>query len=231
MRAAFTSIQPFDLAEAIRSFYRAYAEKQGKPRWGDKSPGYALHIRQIGRLLPEAHFVHLIRDGRDVRLSQLARGTNPPSAFKHARRWKRRVNTARRQGRAVGRYMELRYEDLILDTEAQLRRICAFVELEFDAGMLSYHETAPERLREIDRDLPTGQELATPRSRPLFEAHERLAFHRLTREPPRRDRTEKWRREMPAADIAEFERAAGDLLAEFGYELNAGRETRVDARQ
>src|SRR5215212_5178192 len=127
MRAAFTSIQPFDLAEAIRSFYRAYAEKQGKPRWGDKSPGYALHIRQIGRLLPEAHFVHLIRDGRDVRLSQLARGTNPPSAFKHARRWKRRVNTARRQGRAVGRYMELRYEDLILDTESQLRRICAFV--------------------------------------------------------------------------------------------------------
>jgi Sulfotransferase family len=221
MRGAFAAVRPFDLAEAVREFYRAYARTQGKPRWGDKSPGYSLHMRKIERLLPEAHFVHLIRDGRDVRLSQLRRGTNPPGAGKHARRWKQRVQTGRRQGAKVPHYIEVRYEELVTDPEPQLRRICEFVALDFDPAMLSYHERAGERLGEIDRDLAAGQELADPRERPLFQAEERLEFHRLTREPPRPDRIAKWRREMPAEDLAAFERVAGELLVELGYELGA----------
>ena len=219
VRAGFLAPEPFNLADAMRSFYRAYARSQGKPRWGDKSPGYALHIRKIARLLPEAHFVHLIRDGRDVRLSQLGRGDNPPGPGKHARRWKRRVEKARRQGARVPHYMEVRYESLIGDPEPELRRICEFVRLDFDPAMLAYHERAGERLGEIDRDLEAGEELGESRERPLFRADDRLDFHRLTKEPPRADRVAKWRREMPPEDLAEFERVAGGLLAELGYEL------------
>ena len=51
---------------AIRAFYELYAESQGKSRWGDKTPDYLRSIRRIGRTLPEARFVHLVRDGRDV---------------------------------------------------------------------------------------------------------------------------------------------------------------------
>jgi hypothetical protein len=221
MRASFLALEPFDLGEAMRGFYRAYAASQGKPRWGDKSPGYSLHIRRIAALLPEAHFVHLIRDGRDVRLSQLRRGTNHPSPAKHARRWKRRVKKGRRQGGKVPHYIEVRYESLIADPEPELRRICDFVALDFDPAMLSYHERATERLGEIDRDLAAGQENAEERERPLFKAADRLDFHRLTQEPPRADRAEKWRSEMPPEDLAEFERVAGDLLGELGYELGS----------
>jgi hypothetical protein len=221
MRSEFTAGEPFELGEAMRAFYRAYAEAQGKPRWGDKSPGYALHIRSIAEILPEAHFVHLIRDGRDVRLSQLRRGTDHPNAAKHARRWKRRVKKGRRQGGKVDHYMEVRYESLIADPEPELRRICEFVALDFDPAMLAYHQRAGERLGEIDRDLAAGQENAEERERPLFKASDRLDFHRLTTEPPRADRVGKWRDQMPAEDLAEFERVAGDLLAELGYDLGS----------
>jgi hypothetical protein len=219
MRARFAALEPFDLGEAMRGFYGAYAESQGKPRWGDKSPGYSLHIRRIAAILPEAHFIHLIRDGRDVRLSQLRRGTSHPGAAKHARRWKRRVKKGRRQGGKVEHYVEVRYESLVSDPEPELRRICEFVALDFDPAMLSYHERAEERLGEIDRDLAAGQENAEERERPLFKAADRLDFHRLTREPPRAGRAERWRQEMPPDDLAEFERVAGDLLSELGYEL------------
>ena len=221
MREDFTSLDPFDLAEAMRAFYRAYAESQGKPRWGDKSPGYALHLKRIGELLPEAHFVHLIRDGRDVRLSQLKRGSNHPNAKKHARRWRKRVRTAQKEGAELpGRYMELRYEDLITDPEPQLRRICEFVGLDFDPAMLAYHERAGERLGEIDRDLEAGSENAEARERPLFKAEDRLDFHKLTKEPPRIDRVAKWKDEMPPEDIEQFDRVAGLLLKELGYEVS-----------
>src|SRR5205814_1348884 len=45
---------------AIRTFYRLYAKRQGKSRWGDKTPGYATKIRRIKRTLPEASFIHMI---------------------------------------------------------------------------------------------------------------------------------------------------------------------------
>lgn len=220
MRKAFAAIEPFDLAEAMRGFYRAYAASQDKPRWGDKSPGYALHVKRIGELLPEAHFVHLVRDGRDVRLSQLKRGSNHPNAKKHARRWRKRVRTAQKEGAELsGRYLELRYEDLITDPEPQLRKICEFVQLDFDPAMLAYHERAGERLEEIDRDLEAGTENADERERPLFKAEDRLDFHKLTKEPPRTDRVAKWKHEMPPEDIEQFDRVAGLLLRELGYEV------------
>jgi len=227
IRSAFSALDPFDLGEAMRAFYRAYARSHGKPRWGDKSPGYALHLRRIAALLPEAHFVHLIRDGRDVRLSQLRRGSDHPGPAKHARRWKRRVRKARRQGGRVAHYIEVRYESLIADPEPELRRICGFAGLDFDPAMLAYHERAGERLAEIDRDLEAGTENAELRERPLFKASDRLDFHKLTREAPRADRVARWKREMPAEDLAEFERVAGDLLGELGYELSPGAPANV----
>nr|WP_260859626.1 sulfotransferase [Streptomyces cupreus] len=40
---------------------KAYAERHGKVRWGDKRPAYALHVAEILRLFPDAQFVHLVR--------------------------------------------------------------------------------------------------------------------------------------------------------------------------
>jgi len=62
-------IQPFDVSEGFRAFYRMYAQRQRKLRYGDKTPGYCKHIKSVARVLPEAHFIHIIRDGRDVALS------------------------------------------------------------------------------------------------------------------------------------------------------------------
>src|SRR5687768_9384687 len=145
---------------AIRAFYELYAEAQGKSRWGDKTPDYLLSIRRIGRTLPEARFVHLIRDGRDVAASRRrwrARAggrERPVDAW--AGQWRRGIETARKQSRDVEYYMELRYEDLVKDTEGELRRVCEFIELDFEPGMLDYHRRAGERLQELDRSLPAA---------------------------------------------------------------------------
>ncbi|HKO60953.1 MAG TPA: sulfotransferase, partial [Pyrinomonadaceae bacterium] len=66
--AAVSAVEPFHVSEAIRTFYRTYARRFGKSRWGDKTPAYCLHMRDIERILPEARFIHIIRDGRDVGL-------------------------------------------------------------------------------------------------------------------------------------------------------------------
>lgn len=67
-RKALEAIQPFDLGEGERAFYRLYAATQNQPRYGDKTPTYCQQSCRIEELLPEAHFIHIIRDGRDASL-------------------------------------------------------------------------------------------------------------------------------------------------------------------
>jgi hypothetical protein len=215
----FAGLDRLTAPAAIRAFFEAYAERHGKRRWGDKTPMYVKRMAAIEGVLPEARFVHLIRDGRDIALSRderrAGRGLDGPPVDRVARRWKRRIRDARRQAPGLSHYLEVRYEDLVLDTEPVLRRVCDFIELDFDPAMLRYHERAGERLAELDHDLPIG-------GGELLPAGARMRTHRLALEEPRPERIGRWRREMSAADRAAFEEVAGELLAELGYEVGGG---------
>ncbi len=195
----------------VRTFYRLYAKAQGKPRWGDKTPGYAMKMRRIERILPEARFIHMIRDGRDVALSLERRGAGL-TMEQVARRWRHRINRTRRAAQEVSHYTEVHYEDLVSDPEAKLREICELIELDFHPAMLSYHERAAERLQEIARPLEADEEKRG------LTAESRVEAHALTSEPPRADRVGMWRNEMDPADLATFREHGGELLAELGYE-------------
>ena len=211
-------VGPGDAGAAVRAFFRAYAERQGKPRWGDKTPAYMLAVNRIGRALAEARFIHLIRDGRDVALSQTARALNeqPPPA-EQAERWVKRIRKSRAQAEKLGgdRYIEARYEDLVRDPEPVLRRVCEFIELDWDERMLTYHERAADRLQEMAGELRQEGEHARQ------EAGYRLDNHMPTTKPPDPTKLDKWRREMPPADLAAYNEVAGELLRELGYEVTS----------
>jgi hypothetical protein len=205
------AIEPFTVADGIRVFYQLYASRFGKSRWGDKTPLYCMHVRSIEALLPEAHFVHIIRDGRDVALSLrpmwFAPGRDIETLATH---WRQCVTTGRQQGALCRHYMEVRYEELIEDSREVLAAICDFLHLDFDERMLRYHEFAPERLREHQgRFRPDGSVVLT---------HEqRLGQQYRTTQPPDRSRVFVWRREMPREEQLRFEAIAGDVLGEFGF--------------
>jgi hypothetical protein len=205
---------------AIRTFYRLYAKRQGKSRWGDKTPGYATKMRRINRTLPEAKFIHMIRDGRDVALSLQDRDAGL-STEQVARRWRHRINRTRRAARHVPDYLEIRYEDLVGDPEATLRRICEHIEIDYSPRMLDYHERASDRLREL------AKPLAAEGEKRGLSAQSRLEAHAMTSQPPRTDRSGRWRSEMPAADLAVFEEHAGEVLADLGYERVPASEARL----
>jgi hypothetical protein len=208
---------------AVRTFYEAYMAQQGKPRWGEKTPTYVQRMPLIQGALPEARFVHVIRDGRDVALSVLDRTVRELTAADVARRWQKKINKARTDAPRLRHYIEVRYEDLILDTKPVLRRVCEFIELDFDPAMLDYHERSSDRLGEMARALPgdgRAQHLSVER---------RMATHAMTTKPPSADRVARWRTQMSGDDRAAFEAVAGDLLAELGYPVGEGAAERAEA--
>jgi hypothetical protein len=204
---------PLDPGDAARAFYGAYAAKQGKSRWGEKTPQYVKVMGRIAAKLPEARFIHLIRDGRAVALSLMEVSWGPSTISEAAELWVELIASARRKAGRLPHYIELRYEDLIADPEPVVREACELAELEFELAMLSYHDAASERMSAVARDFKTGGEDATEVS-----AEERARQHSLVSAPPDSGRADRWRAEMDPADVASFEAIAGDTLDELGYE-------------
>ena len=210
----YCALEQIDPEATIRAFFELYAEREGKPRWGDKTPNYIKRMQQIERWIPEARFIHMIRDGRDAALSRFKRILkDPPPMETVAERWVRKIEGARSDGAELGHYMEVQYEELVRDTEPQLRRIAEFLELPWNDSMLRYYEHAEERLSEMHRDLPSDD------GKPLRPADHRKEAHLLTSKPPDPSRLARWKEDMAPADIAAFESVATPLLTELGYEV------------
>jgi Sulfotransferase family len=190
---------PIKPRTALRAFYGAYAASRGKPRWGDETPGYLHAMRLIAGALPEARFVHVIRDVRDVALSMVEAGQVKPDAVDTAaRHWARQVTKGRLDAARVDRCLEVRYEELALEPEAGLRRVAEFLQLPWDAAVLDSLPAVGQRSRAAAGQPPP------PGARPPIV------------EPPGR-----WRTEMSPDDRAACEAIAGDLLGQLGYEIGS----------
>jgi hypothetical protein len=190
--------------ERIRDFYsgfqEAYLARRGKARWADKSPPYTLHLGFIDELFPDAQYVHMLRDGHDVVTSFQERWGYRAGARAANSIWPTFVAAARTFGARLppNRFLELRYEELVMDPERTARALFAFLGEEWHPSVLEYHESEHDS---------TGRHEAFTRAR-------RAASQQ---EPPiYRSRVGAGRALDPFLHRLLHHRA-GALLAELGY--------------
>jgi hypothetical protein len=211
---ALSQIQSFTIAEGFRTFYRVYASHFNKSRWGDKTPTYCFHLRDIETVLPEAHFIHIIRDGRDVALSLRQTWFSPGNDIHIlATYWNDCVVSAQKQGSDCRHYLEVRYEDLVRNTRWVLKKICAFLSLPYDRAMERYHERTPLRLREHQSRLSSDGTL-------VVSHQQRLKQQYMTQFPPDASRIFIWKEMMSLGEQQIFASIAGELLNNLGYEIS-----------
>ncbi|MGH1362027.1 MAG: sulfotransferase family protein [Calditrichia bacterium] len=125
-------------AEVVRRFYAEWAYFKDTDRWGGKTPDYSIYANELYSLFPDAKFIHIIRDGRDVALSLFKLEWGPESPMQAAKHWKDRAKSALEFGKKLtGKtYMELRYEGLLDNPEKEFARIVHFIEYEGDREAL-----------------------------------------------------------------------------------------------
>lgn len=186
----------FNCREIFEALYGAFARQHNKTRWADKTPSFFRMVPTLAFIFPEAKFIHLIRDGRDVYLSQKKMGTHAYTVGSAALEWKVKVRIAQRDLRvyAPGRWIEIRYEDLLTAPETVMPKLCQFVELSWLPEMLNFWRTSEQF---------------------IGKHHSKSIFKSL--DPSRANR---WKEKLLPAEIRKFEKVAGDLLASLGYETN-----------
>jgi hypothetical protein len=126
----------------------------------EKTPEHTLWIREIVDLLPDARFINIIRDGRDVVASLLAASRtwgqewSTHYAFSAARVWSKYIQRAESGRKLVPKenFLDVRYEDLVRDPASELRSLGAFLQLDWNDSSI---HAAVER-NAIQEALVTG---------------------------------------------------------------------------
>lgn len=174
---------------------RRGARRAGKARWGFKIMREIQGPEVYADAWPRASFVHIIRDGRDVAASQM---------LDHASWGYKDIDTAatgwatliaRSRAKSRGKYVELRFEDLVREPRVAGPKLLDDLGLLRTDAILAHetqsHDFFGTKVRHPSRDAVM---------RPLNTAV-----------------VGRYRSDLSAEQIARFEAAAGETLAALGY--------------
>lgn len=187
--------------EFLRIFMEQIAEQQSLDRWAECTPEHLLYMPQIMQTLPNAKVIHIIRDGRDVALSEVRQGWVRPLPWDHAHRlsvsglyWEWIVRQGRENGRRIAPdYMEVRFEELVRNPRAVLAGVSSFIAESLDYEML------------LNNAVGT---LKNPNTSFAKDA-----------ESKRFDPVARWKNELAPEELSVLESVIGPLLVELGYPL------------
>ena len=169
------------------------AHREGKRYWGAK---IVSTYDELAELYPEASFLFMLRDGRDIAASRKRVGDFNQSIDHIARGWSSQVEKFRRfASRPEVRARMVPYERLAGEPEQELRELMEFLGLPWSDRLLSFHNLNLT----IHRN-PVGHLSGEQVKNPINTAS-----------------IGRWKEDLTPQEIASFEAAAGEMLARFGY--------------
>ncbi|XP_056262082.1 protein-tyrosine sulfotransferase 1-like [Pseudoliparis swirei] len=137
------------LDSAVRAFLLEVIVGHGEPapRLCNKDPFALKSLSYLSRIFPKAKFVLMLRDGRATVHSMISRkvtisGFDLTSYRDCLTKWSSAVETMFSQCQAAGesRCLPVRYEQLVLHTEEEMRKLLHFLELQWDPSVLHHEE-------------------------------------------------------------------------------------------
>jgi hypothetical protein len=192
-------------SDFLRIIMEEIARQQKVDRWIDSTPTNVPHMLRIHRDFPEAQFVHIIRDPRDVALSLDKRAWSRPlpwdknnSLLAAGLYWEWIVRKGRKQGAMLTpHYLEVRYEDLVQQPREALNAIGTFLHED-----LNYERIQQAGIGSVKK--------------PLTSFKEDLQEGRFTP-------VGRWKDKFPADQLMQFETLVGEYMQELGYAVSANQ--------
>lgn len=186
------------LGELMLQIYLNYSSQCGKKLQGDKTPSFFRMVPALNRLFPDAKFINLVRDGRDIYLSTRKIEPSRKNISVAALEWSHKVQKVSQSLAPFNshRHMTIRYEDLVTKPQEIMETICNFLQVEFEPAMLEYWKNSDQF---------------------IGSHHSKLIFS-----PVSSNSVQKWKRQLTKQEIGNYEYLAGNSLRKYGYEMDCG---------
>ncbi len=212
LKQVIRSQRPATYAELCTVIYRYHSELNGQQSsqyLGDKNNFHINHVTELYGLYPDAKFIHIIRDGRDVATSYMSmnqiesasnyRPNLPSEIEKIAAQWRSNVKAVRGDFAhlPVSQKFEIRYEDLVERSAETLQSVCEFLNVPYQSEMLEFYIL--NRNKDLEPD-----EFKAWKGRTFSEIDNSAVGKYL---------------QLPKSDIERFEAVASDMLETYNYSL------------
>lgn len=204
-RAARIAAETNSAVAFAERFFGEQTREAGKARWVEKTPKHVVCLGYLLGAFPNARFIHVIRDGRDVACSLR---NHPKAAFRNGKivplntnnpipkcidRWVHDTSAGLAY-RGHPRLLEVRYEALVADPSATVRTVCEFLGEAFDPACTSGDDAGKS----------AEQRMRTPNN---MSSYGKVGDSSVGR----------WRRDLRPAELAACLRKGGPLLEALGY--------------
>lgn len=196
-----------ELCKIVYSDFKVFGmDKSSSSILVDKNPSYTLFVKHLANHFPKAKFIFLLRDYRANILSrkQSVYLKSPEVAF-NSYRWKLfNESSANFSKKHPDKVLLLKYEDLVLDSEKEIVRICEFLgvkkedfntQVELDHKVDFSHFNVDEKYKE------RFQKKYSDLNRPLNSS-----------------RLNSWETQLSKSEIELCEAMCSDFAAQFGYQ-------------
>lgn len=127
------------LRELVTNLFSELAASQHKRIFVEQTPWYGQRIDILDELFPDAKYIHIVRDGRDVAISFARTPWWHSDIGQNLKRWHAEVGQIIDSSNRIlspGQTLQVRYEDLVDAPETGLRRISEFLGVDFHEAML-----------------------------------------------------------------------------------------------
>ncbi len=183
------------LRDLIDNMFSCYCRSEGKSIWGNKTPSFFRKIDILFALFPDAKFINIIRDGRDVFDSWRKMDPSKNNVAVVALDWSYKLFRIEKSFKKIpdNNRITIRYEDLLDNPVKMIKSICSIIGVEYECGMLDFYKTSHKH---------------------TIPHHSELIF-----KPLDKNNKCKWRKNLTPREIEIFDLLAMHYLKKYNYEI------------
>jgi hypothetical protein len=194
------------LISLFHSIYDYFAKEEDAKYWVCKSMANMNFVDELETSDRKHYYIHLFRDGRDVACSFKKAIVGEKHIYHLAKKWKHDQERCLQLAKKVDdfRYICIKYEQLIQNSSAEIKKVCKFLNITFKEAFMNYHES------EASKSTAKSGKMWANVGKPLMK-----------------NNFNKYRKQLSKEEIIIFEHIAGDMLVKLGYSLEYPEESKA----
>jgi hypothetical protein len=192
------------LRELIDDMFSSHCRNEGKSIWGNKTPSFFRKIDILFTLFPDAKFIHIVRDGRDVFDSWRKMNPSMNNVAFVALDWRYKLLRIEKSFKKIpaNNRITIRYEDLLNTPENIIESICSLLGVNREANMLDFYKSSHKY---------------------TIPHHSELIF-----KPLDKSNVYKWKNNLISREVKIFNLLARHYLKKYNYEIENSTLTLLD---